>query len=156
MPSKKISWETLDHIKEDNTSDWFWIVGIIAIAIAVLAIFFNNILFALVILLSAFASFMLANTPAKIIQCEVSRKGIQIEKILYPFSSLESFWVIDEDGYDRDRILIKSKKMFVPLLIIPLGESVDPEEIRDYLLEYLDEEEMYEPFFQRLMSVLGF
>ena len=156
MPSKKINWETVDHIKEEKSSDWFWIVGIIAVAAAVLAIFFNNILFALLILLSAFASFMLANTPQRYITCEINRKGVQVEDILYPYSSLESFYVIDEDGYDRDRILIKSKKMLIPLIIIPLGETVDPEEIRDYLLEYMDEEEMYEPLSQRIMTMLGF
>jgi hypothetical protein len=156
MPSNKITWETLDEIKEEKSSDWFWIVAIVAIAIAVLAIFFDNILFALLILLAAFASFLLANAPARLITCEISRKGIRVADILYPYSSLESFWVIDEDGYDRDRILLKSKKLLMPLVVVPLGEGVDPEEIRDYLLEYLNEEEMYEPLFQRLMSMLGF
>jgi hypothetical protein len=117
---------------------------------------FDNILFALLILLAAFASILLAHTPARLITCEINRKGIRIEDILYPYSSLESFWVIDEDGYDRDRILVRSKKLFQPLIMVPLGEGVEPDEIRDYLLEYMHEEELHEPISQKIMDMLGF
>lgn len=156
MPAKKITWETVDHIKEEKSSDWFWILGIVTISIAVLAIFFGNILLALLILLAAVAAILLAHSVPRILEYEISRKGIRAGDTIYSFASLESFWVIDEDGYDRDRILLKSSKMLMPLIIIPLGESVDPEEIREYLLEYLDEEEMYEPLSEQIMTWLGF
>lgn len=156
MRTNKITWETVDHIKEEKSSDWFWIVSIVAISIAILAIFFNNILLALLILLAAFTAFMLAHSVPRIIGYEISRKGVRAGDVIYSYGSLDSFWVIDEDGYDRDRILLKSKRMFMPLIVIPLGEGADPEEIRDYLLEYLDEEEMYEPFSEHIMNWLGF
>jgi hypothetical protein len=153
---QKITWETLDHIKEDKSSDWFWIVGIIAIAGSVLAIFFSNILLGLVILLSAFASFMFVHTPSKIERYELNKKGITIGDTMYPYNSLESFYVIDEDGYERDRILIKSEKLFMTLIIMPLGNEVTVDEVRDFLLEYIDEEEMREPPTYYIMSKLGF
>jgi len=34
--------------------------------------------------------------------------------------------------------------------------KTDPDEIRDYLLEYLDEEEMDEPVMQKIMENMGF
>jgi hypothetical protein len=41
--------------------------------------------------------------------------------------------------------------------VIPFDSTqTDPDEIRDYLLEYLDEEEMDEPVLQKLMERLGF
>lgn len=154
--SKKISWEALDQIKEEKSSDWFWIVGIVAVSIVILAVFFNNLLFALVILLATFTSFMLAHTPPKITFFEINRKGIVIGEVLYPYSTLESFYVIDEDGYDRDRIILKSKKFFMTHIVMPIGDSADPEDIREYLIEYLNEEEMYESFFERLFTKFGF
>lgn len=152
----KIIWETLNHIKEEKSSDWFWIVGIVAIAGAVLAIFFNNVLLGLLILLSAFASFMFVNTPPKIERYELNRKGVVIGEDLYPYNSLESFYVVDEDGYERDRILIKSRKFFMSLIIIPLGNEVTVDEVYDFLIEYLDEEEMREPPAYYIMKKIGF
>ena len=153
---QSILWETLDEIKGDKSSDWFWIIGIVAIAGAVLAIFFNNILLGLIILLSAFASFMFVNTPAKLEVYELNNRGIRIGGELYPYSSLESFFVVDEDGFERDRILIKSRKLFMPLLVIPLGDEVEVDDTRDFLLEYLEEEEMTEPLSYYIMNMLGF
>jgi hypothetical protein len=153
---QRIIWETLDQIKDEKSSDWFWIVGIIAIAGAILAIFFNNLLLGLLILLSAFASFILANTPPKIEEYELNRKGVRIGSELYPYSTLESFYVIDEDGFERDRILLKSKKTFMPLIVIPLGNEIKVDEVRDYLLDYVVEEEMTEPLSYYIMTLLGF
>jgi hypothetical protein len=156
MASKKITWETLDHIKEEKSNDWFWIVGIIAVAIAVLAIFFNNILFALLILIASFTSFMMANSTPNFVRYEINRRGVVAGSTVYTYAGLQSYYVIDEDGYYRDRILLKSKNFFMPLIVIPLGGEADPEEVREYLLEYLDEEEMEETGVQKFFDSLGF
>jgi len=154
--SKKLDWEALDHIREKKSSDWFWIIGIVAVAIAVLAVFFNNILFALLVLIGTFVIFMAANNPAKMVNHQINRKGVQVGDIIYTYATLESFYVIDEDGWDRDRLILKSRKTLMPLIVIPLGDQVRPDEIREYLLEYLNEEEMYEPTIQRILTRIGF
>lgn len=151
-----MTWRAFDHIKEKKSSDWFWIVGIVAVAIAVLAIFFNNVLLALLVALATFASFMLAHSAPRTIEYEISRRGIRAGDIIYTFSSLESFWMIDEDGFERDRILLKSHKMFMPLITIPLGNNVNIEEVRECMLEYLPEEEIHEPLSEYIMHLLGF
>lgn len=153
---EKLSWEALDHIKEEKSSDWFWIVGAAAIAGAILSILFSNILLALLILLGVFASFLFAHTPAKMEQYELNRRGVRIGETLYPYRTLKSFYVVDEDGYDRDRILIKSERFFMPILIIPIENKVDMDDVRDYLLQHLEEEEMIEPPIHHLMGWLGF
>jgi hypothetical protein len=156
MNSKKLSWETFDHIKQEKSEDWFWIVGIVAVSIAVLSVFFNNILLALIILLGAFTSFMAAHAKPKNVQYEINRKGVKVGEILYPYSVLESFCVIDEDGYDRDRLLLRSRKAFMPIITVPLAGEVENDSVREYLLEYLNEEEMQEPWTEILASRLGF
>ena len=68
---------------------------------------------------------------------------------------LESFWV--EDTEYHDKIILRSKKPLSPFIIIPFDSTTtDPESIRDYLLDYLDEEELEEPLHQILMEWLGF
>lgn len=154
--SKKITWEAADHIKVEKSTDWFWVIGIIAIGIAVLSIYFNNLLFALLILIGTFALFIQSHSEPYMQKYEINRKGVVIGDILYPYSSLESFWVIDEDGWDRDRMLVKSTKLFMPMIVMPLGEDVTPDDIRDYMLEYLDEEQMEESAIEKIVILLGF
>lgn len=154
-PLKTISWQALEHNHGEKTTDWYWIVGIVAVGGAVLAIFFDNMLFGLIILLAGFLSIMQARTPARVATFEISRKGIRQDNIAYPFGDLESFWVIDEEV--NDQIILKSKRALVPYIIIPFDSTkTDPEEIRDFLLDYIDEEEMYEPLFNKVMEMIGF
>lgn len=153
---KKISWEALEHIEAERSDDWFWIVGIIAIGGAVLAIYFNNLLFALLILIGVFSIFLQANTEPRVMKYELNRKGLVVGDRLYPYSTLESYYVVDEDGWDRDRILFKSTKTFMPLLVVPLGEDNDPEEVSDFLIQYLDEEHLEESVIEKISLLLGF
>jgi hypothetical protein len=154
--AKKISWEALEHIETEKSNDWFWIAGIIAIGSAVLAIYFNNLLFALLILIGTFTVFLQSNKEPGIQNYELNRKGLVIGKILYPYSTLDSYYVVDEDGWDRDRILFKSTKMLMPLIIVPIGENAVPEELSDFLIQYLDEEQLEESAIEKVAMILGF
>lgn len=153
---EKLQWQALNHIKPEKSADWFWIVGITAIGISVVSIYFENYLFALLMLLGVFATYLQSHIPPHVVSFEISRRGIIAGKVLYPFTTLESFCVVDEDGWDRDRILIKSKKVFMPLIVIPLGENVTPEMAQAFLIQFMKEEHLEEPTFQKVMDRLGF
>ena len=87
------------------------------------------------------------------IHCEINDRGVVIDSILYPFLSLESFWI---DAHKRPaKIIIKSHKMFMPFINIYIDE-VDPEDVRDILLNYISETEHHEPISQKLLEMLGF
>lgn len=155
MAATKIEWKALEHHHEEKSNDWFWATGIVTVGIAVLSVYFNNLLFAILILLAAFASILNSHTRPRILNYSLTRKGITVGKKLYPYSELESFWVIDEEVHDK--ILVRSKKTFMPLLVLPYDSSkTDPDEIADFLLDFLDEEEMDESLLQILMERLGF
>lgn len=156
MPSKTLEWKALEHHHHhEKTPDWFWIVGTVAIAGAILAIYFGNFFFGVFILLAAITAFIQAHDKPKIVTFRITRKGIQMGKMILPYSSLDSFWVIDEEI--NDRIILRSQKFLMPFIVIPFDSTkTDPEDIRNYLLEYLDEEEMDEPVSQKIMERLGF
>lgn len=152
---EKISWQHYEHAHNEKSVDWFWTVGIIAFGGIVLSIFFKNFLFAIIIALFTGISFLLVNKPPRLLIFEVSRKGVRAGNVLYPYSLLESFWVEDTDY--NDKILLKSKKPLSPLIIIPFDSTkIDPELLRDYFLDYLDEEELEEPLHQIIMERFGF
>lgn len=154
-PSKRIAWEAYEHEHRPKSSDWFWVVGIIAVAGAILAIYFDNLLFGLLILLAAFTSIVQSHIPPRLIKIEIGRKGVRVGDSVYPYSSLQSFFVIDEEI--NDRIILRSTKPLLPYVVVPFSSEVtSADEIRDYLLEYLYEEEMDEPALQKFMEMLGF
>jgi hypothetical protein len=151
-PKDSIHWQALEYEYHEKTADWFWALGIITIALSAIAVLLNNILFAIFILLGAATLALYAVRKPELVSFEINNRGIVINKTLYPYSTLESFG-IETDG--PPKILVKSKKMFVPYLVMPVSEEAI-DFARTYLLQYLEEQEHREPFSVKLMEYLGF
>ncbi len=148
-----ISWDAYEHVHTEKNNDWYWAVGIITITATVLAFIFNNIIFGIFIIVGAFALVVHSSKKPRMIHCEINDRGIVINDILYPFLSLESFWI---DAHERPaKILIKSHKTFMPYITIHIDE-VDPEQVRDILLNYIAETEHSEPLSQKILERFGF
>lgn len=148
-----IAWDALEHIHVEKNNDWYWAVGIIAITAAALAFIFNNFIFGIFIIVGTFSLLLHSSQKPRIIHCEINDRGIVINNILYPFLSLESFWI---DAHLRPaKIIIKSHKTFMPFITVYIDE-VDPEKVRDILLNYIAETEHQEPLSQKILESLGF
>jgi hypothetical protein len=151
---KAISWEAPEHRHIDNSSDWFWVLGIIAICGAVAAFLFGNFLFALVILLGAGVVSLRAIKPPKVVSFMVGNRGVRLGDKLLPYSNLESYRV-DEDDPFGPTLLLKTKQIHMPLLTMPLPEEY-VDEIEDLLRDRLPEEDLEEPLAHKLLELLGF
>jgi hypothetical protein len=153
MEQGHIIWNAPEYPLRAKTADWYWALGIMAIAGAVASYILGNILFSILILLGAFTVAMYGARKPHTVEFEIDHRGLRAGPTLYPHSSLASFWIVE--GKDESKILLRSHKPFLPYIIIPLGDN-DPHLIRDVLLEYLDEEELTEPISQRIMDYLRF
>lgn len=148
-----IAWDAPEHIHTEKNNDWYWAVGIITITAAILAFIFGNIIFGIFIIVGAFALVVHASKPPKIVHYEINDRGVVADNTLYPFLTLESFWI---DAHEQPaKILIKSHKTFMPFITIQI-EDVDPEKVRDILLNYIAETEHHEPLTQKIMERFGF
>lgn len=150
----KVSWKALEYKRKDKTADWYWAVIIISLSIVIISFMVHNVLFAILIIIATGILLSFSINPPKTVEITMNQKGITVGKDRYPFASLESFWVENLDA-DNQKILFRSKKILMPLIIIPL-EEYNHLDIREYLLQYLKEEEMHEPLAQRIMEKLGF
>lgn len=150
---RAITWEAPEHHHAPKNSDWFWIIGILAIAGAIAAFFLGNFLFAILILVAAAALSLAALREPKIIPFAVSTRGIRVGDELYPYATLESFYINDAP-YREPQLLVKSKKIYLPLIIIPIPEEYT-DEIDEILSGRLPEEELEEPFVNVLFEFLG-
>lgn len=148
-----IEWDAPEHFHTEKNNDWYWAVGIITLTAATLAFIFGNVIFGLLIIIGVFSLLVHSSRKPKTIHVEINDRGIIAQNVLYPFLSLESFWI---DAHERpSKILIKSLKTFMPYIVIYIDE-VDPEKVRDILLNYIAETEHQEPLTQKILERLGF
>jgi hypothetical protein len=156
MAQHSFIWETEEYFFQEKTADWYWAVGIIGVSVSILAVIFGNGLFALLILLSTFALALFGSKRPNTVRFEVGKKGVMIGNTLYPFGTLDSFWVEDNRHLGRpSKLMVKSRQLIVPLIAIPLDE-IDPEELRDFLLDHLLEDHHIEPLGQKVLEYFGF
>lgn len=152
--SFKFEWTAHEYEHKERSPDWFWAMGIIVFSLAVVSVIFGNIIFALLIVLAAFSLSLFLNRPPEEIHVTVDEYGITKDKIHYPYGTLESFWIDDE--HPHNKILLRSEKTFMPLIIIPLADDVNLDKLHEALLRHVDEEYHSLPIVERMLEYLGF
>ena len=153
---KSITWEAYEHEHREKSKDWYWSLGILIVTASLLAIIFGNYLFGSLLIIIGLSLGVVGSKHPKLIVFELNKMGIRIGKKLFPYATLECFWVQDNHEHARvSQLLIKSRRTMVPLLIIPLID-VDNGDIRDFLLYNLLEKEIDEPLSHLILETLGF
>lgn len=151
---ESIVWEAPEHHHEPKKEDWFWVCGIITIATTVAALLLNNTLLGILLLLGGITVALLAARPAKLVEFAVTNRGVRIDSKLYPYTTLESF-CITEHPVTGPRLLLKSTKLLMPLLVLPLPEEYT-NDIEDLVASRLPEEHLEEPLATKLLEFFGF
>jgi hypothetical protein len=148
-----ISWHAPAHYYVEKKPDWYWVVGILTLAVAVVCFIFLQIIPGIFVIVAAVALVLHASHPPKRVYCEINDRGIIVDKVLYPFLTIDSFW-IPHDEFPH-KLILRSRKLLMPLIIIYVDE-VDPESVREILLKYIAETEHHEPFLKHLLDGFGF
>ncbi|HEV7702388.1 MAG TPA: hypothetical protein VGO63_03040 [Candidatus Paceibacterota bacterium] len=159
---EKITWSALEHEEKERGPNWFWALGIIVFTAAAAAIIYNNYFFAALIILSGALLGFLATKKLEPVDYELNDKGFLVEKSLYPYENIKSFWVqretFPEDNLEKLKpvLFIKSERLFMPVILAPI-ENTMANHIHDFLLgKNVIEEEMKEHFSLKIMEALGF
>ena len=100
-----LNWQAHEYLYSEKTADWYWIVSIITISIAIIAIILNNIIFAILIIVSSFTLSLFASRKPEIIDVEINPSGVTVGKTHYPYAHLDSFWV--ETREFQPKIILK-------------------------------------------------
>ena len=150
-----LEWHSPEHRFDRKSTDWYWYLGIITVAISVLAFYFNDFLFGIFIIIAGFTLGMLSYKETKILPIRLTVKGIVFGRHLYPWVSFRSFWIEDEHVHGA-RILLHPTSSYLPLTVIPVNDEVDLNEVQDVMLEFLDQEFLQESivhkWFDKLMA----
>lgn len=148
-----ISWNAPEHYYVEKKPDWYWAVGVITLALAAVAFIFSNSITGIFVIVAAIALVLHASRPPHIIAYDITDRGIVANGVLYPFLTLESFWIPHDEF--PPKLIIKSRKVFMPLIIILIDE-VDPEHVREVMLTYIAETEHHEPVLKHILERFGF
>jgi hypothetical protein len=156
MEKEKIllEWEAFEYKEKKRKPDWFWALGIIAVAGSAVAFIYGNFLFGIFIILTAASMIYFGMTKPQIIKHVITTDGVVFDGRLYPYERLKSFWIDELNG--EKRLIIKSDKTFMPIMVLPFEDDETGEEIHDLFSQILEEEEIHESFAHKIMDRLGF
>jgi hypothetical protein len=149
----KIEWTALEYEEKERSKDWFWALGIIVVTAGAAAIIFGNYFFAALIVLSGVMLGFFAIKKPGTVAYELNDKGLKAGTRLFPYENIKSFWLQKEI---RPTLFIKSERFFMPIIPIPIDDSMT-EHVRDlFLSKNIPEEEMREHISDKIMEGLGF
>jgi hypothetical protein len=148
-----LEWVSPEHHFDKKTNDWYWILGVIVLGAAILAFYFDNFLFGIFIIIAGLTIGMLSYKETRATQVKITNKGVVFGKALYPWSSYRSFWIEDEHVHGA-RILMHPINNFLPLVTVHINDEIDLNDLRDILLDFLDEEPLQESLLHRWFDKL--
>ncbi len=154
--SERIRWSGYEFEYREKTPDWFWAVGIIAVSIAIVSIIYDNALFGVFILIAGVMLLMTGKKEPRLIDYELTEKGLLIDNALHDYLEFKAFYV-SESKYAPPKLLLRTNKWTVPVLVIPIEtDYIDAPKVRDFLLDYIPEEKIDESLSMKFMELLGF
>lgn len=151
--SKELTWQTLEYEEKERSSDWFWLVGLVAVLGIIVSVVTLNFLFAVVILISAFSVMMYAVRKPEIITITIGRRGVMVKKQFYPYRNISAFAIRDDEF--PHHLILHINRLFLPHITVDL-KDMSPDLVRTYLEEFLPEEPYEEHLLDLMANRLGF
>ena len=149
-------WEGREYDRNPKSADWYWALGIIAVAGGVASILFGNYLLAALIVIAAVALALHAAKEPPVHRFRLVEQGIVIGEELHPFERMISFTVLEDIEDEFPPMLsIKTESWLSPHLVIPLA-GVDADAVYAYFLKHVDEDEHKHTFSDLVAAWLGF
>jgi len=155
---KTLEWEAPEFAYTEKEPFWFLVGGLVAILLLLFALWQQNLLFVIFILIASATSFVWAKRKPETLTFKLNENGLRIrEHDFYPWSDLKYFALLVAHE-ERDRfaeLIIRYDRKLNPFLKIHAPpEQLD--ELREFLLRYLPEEEYEEPFTDAIGRMIGF
>ncbi len=151
-----LEWQGREYDHNPKSADWYWSVGIIAVACSIAAALFGNYLLSILVIIAAVALALHASKQPPLHHFQLVEQGVMIGEDLHPFEKMISFSVLEDVHGDLPPMLsVKTESWLSPHLIIPL-EGVDADQVYAYFLHHVDEAEHKHTVVDLVAAWLGF
>src|ERR1035437_3103043 len=111
--NQKIEWFALEYEEKERSADWFWALGVIIVAGSIASIIFGDYFFAILLVLGGLSLGFFAVKKPDMISYELGEKGLKINRDLYLYENIKSFWVETEE---KPILFIKSGRFLIPII----------------------------------------
>ncbi len=151
-----MQWKALEFKQYDRPKSWYISLLLIAGGLIIYSLLTANYLLIIITIILAVIINSLTRKNPETLDIAITSKGIKVNEKLYTFTEdLESFWIL-YDPPELKTLNFKRQQRFIPELSIQL-EKQNPLKIREFLLEYLEEEiEREEHMADQISRKLGF
>jgi len=150
---KKLEWQALEHAYYAKSADWYWIVSIVGLTASLLVSIFGNGVFGLLLMIATGTVILHGGRIPGVTKIELLPRGVRIGSTFYPYSNLTAFSINEE--HDPPILVLDCKAFLTPDIRIFI-EGVSSEQVRDHLLDHLDEKYHEHSFTEGLIHYLGF
>jgi hypothetical protein len=134
-----ISWTVGAEAPRERSVDWYWGLGVVAVAGAGVSVFFGNILLAIILVLGAGSIGFLALRGPREHIVAADERGITIDGTRYPYTNIHSFWV--ESDVEPPHLFLSMKGILTPHHSFPLPNHETGMKLRELLVRFVAEEE---------------
>ncbi len=147
-----ISWTAPEHIRHNRGKIWKVIVASLLIAAIVTGVVHQAWTFSLAIMVFAIVYYLVNREPTKDVEVSISDIGIKVGRRKYPFTRINSFWLVYEPPYTKSLHIRVDKDLVVDVSIQLCRQ--DPSEVREFLMEKIPEREGHNQSLTELFSRL--
>ena len=152
---KEFAWKAPEFKYYYKEASWYWTSAIIALALFIIALYQQNVLLAIFVVLAEFTMVVLAKRLPKTIEFRVDKNGVRCGRMaFYSYDDLTGFH-IKKDNEEAGELILKTNSKINPIIKINIFIN-DQEVIRSILKNFLNEVEYEESFLDSLSDKLGF
>lgn len=132
------AWDFPEFTKHDKGKFWYISFTVVFVALLAYTYFTDNLLFAIILVIFAILYFTLDRKDPVIVQIAVTEDGLVLNDKLIEYASLSNFYIIYYPPEIKN-LYLQPKNNLKPRIAIPL-EDQNPNELREILLQYLEED----------------
>lgn len=151
--TQEMSWSVMTHQHRERSTDWYWGLGVLALAGAAAAIFFGNVLFAIIIVMGASSIGFLAARGPREHAIKMDDRGLSVDGTRYPWTAVHSFWV--EHDEETPYLFITMRGAFSPRIMVELDSRQQGDDVREHLRQRVAQEEQGPHIGERLANIFG-
>ena len=132
-----LGWNFKEFDGAPKSSAWYLWYGIIAALLVIVAVFTDNFLFAIIIVLFSLIVFLHDWKGPDQIEFKFTPEALHLGDKKYPLKDINEFWIAYQPP-NVEKVFFDFNSSLRPVLGIPL-EGNNPLHVREVLLEYLSE-----------------
>lgn len=156
--NEMFNWRAKEFENFEKTNDWFWWVGLIALAGAGLAFWQGSVSFGIFILLAGFSFIVFGNVKHPEHSILINEDGLMIDQNKFLWKDVTGFSIIDDtkDPFEK-KLILETNRPIANKISLPINRAVvNPDTLRKFLLEYVEEKELTESVSKKLAERVRF